>query len=165
LITVALFLALIAAANIITGSVGPSAAPYVAFGAVGPALSLRDSLHERWSGRNLALRMLGLVVLGGLISFIAAPPVAMIAVASVVAFAASLLTDTVVYGLLRNTALHTRVNVSNASSALVDSFVFLNIAFGGAPLALVFIQFVAKVAGGALWLALTRPKAAAEAAA
>jgi hypothetical protein len=158
MLTALLFLALIAIANIIVGNVGPEAAPYVAFAAVGPALTLRDRLHEKWTGRNLGLRIGALIVAGGLISWLASPPVAMIALASVLAFAASLVTDTIVYALLRRTALHTRVNISNAASALVDSFVFLTVAFGGVPLALVFIQFIAKVAGGALWLALTKPR-------
>lgn len=149
-------LALVAIANVLAAKYGVNATPYIAFG-LGSVWVLRDKLHELWEGRWFIPRMAGLIVLGGLIAYVSSPsdiPVAQVATGSAVAFAASILTDTVVYAALRRAAISTRVNVSNACSALVDSYVFLAVSFGGVQFAQVFHQFTAKVAGGALVLAL-----------
>ena len=68
------------------------------------------------------------------------------------AFAVSAALDTVVYHLLRERAYLLRVNGSNVVSAAADSLIFPVLAFG-LPLLwpIVLGQFVAKVAGGALW--------------
>ena len=59
--------------------------------------------------------------------------------------------DTVAYHLLRNRVWWQRVNGSNVLSAAVDSVIFPQLAFGAFLPAIVLGQFVAKVAGGALW--------------
>lgn len=160
MLTAALLIAFIALANILVGSFGPTSSPYVSFALVGPVLTLRDRLHEQLSGRNFVIRMAGIVVAGAIVAYITTPGAGMIALASCLAFAASLTTDTIVYALLRSRAIHTRVNISNAASALVDSLVFLTVAFGfgAVTFSLIFLAACAKVAGGALWLAVTRSK-------
>lgn len=74
------------------------------------------------------------------------------ALASFVAFAVSAALDTLAYHLLRGRAYLLRVNGSNVVSAAADSLIFPALAFG-LPLLwpIVLGQFVAKVAGGALW--------------
>lgn len=151
-----LYIALIAAANIIVAHVGPAASPYVAFAAVGVILTTRDRLQEAWEGRHLLLRIGGLIAAGGLLSYLLTPGVPIaphIALASMVAFIASESIDTAIYTVLRHARADVKVNLSNAVSALVDSWVFLTIAFGSVTTSIVFTQFVAKVAGGALFLA------------
>lgn len=147
---------LVAAANIAAAHYGPSATPYIAFAAIGPILTLRDRLQDAWQGQWFVLRIGALIAAGGLLSYLLTPAGGKIALASMVAFVASEATDTVVYTALRNRALAVRVNVSNAVSGVVDSVVFLGVAFGSSFLAFgpVFHQFTAKVAGGALFLAL-----------
>lgn len=152
------FLTLCALANIIVGHFGPEASPIVAFAVVGPILVLRDALHEAWADRGhvrFLANMAGLVVAGAALAYVTGPDAGNIAIASCAAFAASLTVDTAAYALLRRTAEHVRVNVSNAVSALADSLVFIWVAFGLSAVqsGLVFNQFLAKVAGGALFLA------------
>ena len=74
------------------------------------------------------------------------------ALASFVAFAVSAALDTATYHILRDRAYLLRVNGSNVVSAAADSLIFPALAFG-LPLLwpIVLGQFVAKVAGGALW--------------
>jgi uncharacterized PurR-regulated membrane protein YhhQ (DUF165 family) len=44
-----------------------------------------------------------------------------------------------------------RANVSNVAGAALDSLIFPTIAFGALMPHIVLMQFVAKVAGGAVW--------------
>jgi uncharacterized PurR-regulated membrane protein YhhQ (DUF165 family) len=53
-----------------------------------------------------------------------------------------------------------RANGSNMTGAAVDSLLFPTIAFGALMPHIVVMQFVAKVAGGALWAWLIGRKAA-----
>lgn len=154
-----LFLALIVAANFAVAEFGVEATPYVAFLTIGPVLVLRDRIHELWSGLSkplFAARMASLITAGGILSYLLTPDEAgaKVALAALVAFAASLIVDTAVFAALRNAQRHVRVNVSNAVSAAVDSYVFLTIAFGSSAIVFgdVFNQWSAKIAGGALFL-------------
>jgi uncharacterized PurR-regulated membrane protein YhhQ (DUF165 family) len=47
-----------------------------------------------------------------------------------------------------------RANGSNMAGAAVDSLIFPTLAFGALMPHIVLLQFVAKVAGGAIWAAL-----------
>lgn len=131
---------------------------------IGLDLTAGDRLHEAWKGRGLLWRFAALIVVGSLLSYLlngAAGPVALVSCA---AFALSALADRAVYGLLDRlwAGWYIRVNGSNLVSALVDSGVFL----GGLALVgllpwqavpwLMAGQWLAKVAGGALWSAIIR---------
>lgn len=74
----------------------------------------------------------------------------MIAVASAAAFTAAALVDWSVFAKLTGSWLK-RANASNVVGAAVDSLVFPTIAFGVLMPHIVAMQFVAKVAGGAVW--------------
>jgi queuosine precursor transporter len=150
---VALYLGAIVAANLIVSAHGPWITPYVAFALIGCDLTVRDALHDRWSGRALWLRMGALIAAGGLLSYLLNDDAAKVALASVVAFVAAGVTDTLVYLALRRTDRDTRVNASNIAAAAVDSVLFLWIAFGVVN-GITWVQFVAKVAGGVVWLLL-----------
>jgi queuosine precursor transporter len=156
-----MFLALAVAANVAVAQFGVEATPYVAALTIGPILVLRDRIHELWSDHSafqLTVKMTILTLVGGALSYIFTPDEAgaRVALAALAAFAASLATDTVVYQSFIRTQRHVRVNVSNAVSAAVDSFVFLTVAFGSSAIVFadVFSQWTAKVAGGALFLVL-----------
>jgi uncharacterized PurR-regulated membrane protein YhhQ (DUF165 family) len=107
--------------------------------------------------------MLALIGAGGLLSYVLswltpAPPdvVARIAVASCAAFAFAGLADALVFQRLRGHGWLTRANGSNAAGAVVDS-----LAFGlgaGLPWPAIVLQIVAKLAGGAVWAWLLRPR-------
>ena len=117
---------------------------------IGLDLSLRDIWHERRGMRG----SIALVLVSGVISYTLNPAMGMIAVASFAAFALSGVADAVVYQRLNAKAYLFRANGSNVAGALVDSIVFPVVAFGGFPLEIIAGQMVAKVAGGALWVAL-----------
>lgn len=140
-----LWLAAIVAANLSIGHFGPSASVINAFLLIGLTFTTRDILHEQWEGKNLKVKMGALIATGGILSWLTQPAVGGIAIASVTAFAVSEIADSIIYSKTRS------INKSNAVSAGIDSIIFPVMAFGGFPVAIILMQWVAKVAGGFVW--------------
>jgi hypothetical protein len=151
---IALYLAAIVAANLIITQLGPQATIVTAFLFIGLDITARDSLHESWRGGRLWPRMAALIASGSILSWLVNRNAGPIALASFVAFAASGAADTLIYHALRRRAWLVKVNGSNVVSAAVDSLVFPTLAFGMLLPWVVLGQFIAKVAGGAVWAAL-----------
>lgn len=147
---VVIYLFALVLANLSVSYFGPWVSPINAFLLIGLDLSLRDKLHERWKD-HLWSKMLALIVGAGAVSFVLNPAAMNIAVASVIAFIAAGLVDAFVYQRLVAKQWLIKSNASNAAGAAVDSLIFPTIAFGALMPAIVVLQFVAKVAGGAMW--------------
>jgi queuosine precursor transporter len=153
-----IYISALVAANLLVAWLGPWFSPINAFFLIGLDLSLRDKLHDAWQGRHLALKVGGLVVAAGAISFVLNPATGKIAIASITAFILAMSADSLVYQLLRKRPWLQRSNGSNIVGAGVDSIIFPTIAFGGFMLPIVLMQFAAKVGGGAIWsVILNRP--------
>ena len=152
-----IFVAAIATANLIVAWLGPWVSPINAFVLIGLDLSLRDYLHDKW--RNELWRM-GLLIAGaGVLSYLLNPAAGRIAIASTVAFTVASTFDALVYHGLIDRKWLVRSNGSNVVGAAADSIAFPLIAFGLFPgvAAIIGLQFVAKVSGGAVWsLALSK---------
>jgi uncharacterized PurR-regulated membrane protein YhhQ (DUF165 family) len=154
ILLIAAFAATIPAANWMIGNVGecipqgPCLIP-VGFGLhapsgvllVGLALVLRDWVHEA-GGAKAALAAIGV---GGLVSWLFAPPA--LVLASVLAFVIAELADLAVYAPLRAKRLWLAVLLSGIVGAAVDSAVFLSVAFGS-------LEFIAGQIIGKLWMTL-----------
>ena len=91
---------------------------------VGLALVLRDYVHTAFGWRVALVA----IILGGLMSFTLAPPA--LALASMLAFLLSELADFGVYAPLARRRLVLAVLASGVVGAVVDSAVFLWVAFG-----------------------------------
>lgn len=150
-IAVILYVVAIVAANLSVATFGPISTPINAFLLIGLDFFLRDHLHERWVGKGLMVRMGGLIAVSGFISYALNPAAGVIALASVAAFCASMVMDTLVYQGLLSKTRWVKQNGSNAAGALTDSLVFPTIAFGGLMPSIVLMQFAAKVLGGLFW--------------
>lgn len=150
-ILVIAYLAAIVAANLAAATFGAPATPVIAFVLIAFDLTCRDALHSAWQGRGLAWRMPLLIAIGGILSYALNAGAGRIAIASCVAFAAAGVADALVYHALRRRSWVQRANGSNVVGALIDSVLFLWIAFGTGALWLVPVQWAAKVAGGAVW--------------
>lgn len=150
MLLVALYLAAIVVANLTIAHFGASAAPYVAFAFIGLNLAARDRLHDLW-GAHVARNMGLLIVAGGLLSYALNAGAGRVALASVLAFALSESADALLYHARRHRPYLERSNTSNLLGAAVDSVIFPVVAFGGFPLAIIGLQFVAKVLGGLVW--------------
>ena len=135
-------------ANLLVAKFGPVITPINAFVLIGLDLALRDWLHVRLK----VWQMGALIASTGALTFVLNPAAGMIAIASATAFTAAAVVDWSVFAKLQGTWL-TRANASNVAGAAVDSLVFPTIAFGALMPHIVAMQFVAKVAGGALWAA------------
>lgn len=134
----AAFVASIPAANWLIGHAGTVCVPQgpclipVGFGLTAPsgvlmvglALVLRDIIHKDLG----AAWVLGAIAIGAALSAFVAPPA--LAAASGVAFLASELADMAVYSPLYRRRLFTAVIASSIVGAIVDSALFLVIAFG-----------------------------------
>lgn len=151
----ALFALTVPAANWLIGNVGTHCIPQgpclipVGFGleapsgvlVIGIALVLRDIVHERLG----AAWALGAIAVGAALSaFVSAPALVM---ASVAAFALAELADFAVYTPLRRKHLTAAVLASGLVGAVIDSAVFLWLAFGS-------VQFIEGQVLGKLWASL-----------
>lgn len=157
---VVLYLVFVVCANLLVAHFGPSVAVFTAFLFVGMDISARDYLHEKWHGKHLFLKMFVLIAAGSLLSWVVNRNAGSIAVASFLAFACAGLTDFLVYHRLFATPFLVKVNGSNVVSAVVDSLVFVSVAFGFPILVGVVLgQILAKIGGGFMWsLVLSRWK-------
>jgi uncharacterized PurR-regulated membrane protein YhhQ (DUF165 family) len=134
------------AANLTIATFGPWVSPINAFFLIGLDLALRDWLHVRLK----VWQMGALIASTGALTFMLNPTAGHIAVASAVAFTAAALVDWITFIRLRGTWL-VKANGSNIAGAAIDSLVFPTLAFGVLMPHIVAMQFIAKVAGGALW--------------
>lgn len=106
---------------------------------VGLAFTLRDLVHRRLG----ALAAFVAVMLGTLATALVATP--SLALASAVAFLVSETVDLLVYSLLARRSFVIAVCMSNVVGLLVDSFLFLQIAFGS-------VYYMPGQAIGKLWM-------------
>ena len=102
-------------------------------------------------------QMGALIAATGALTFALNPAAGHIAVASAVAFTAAALVDWSVFVRLPGSWLQ-RANGSNVAGAAVDSLIFPTLAFGVLMPHIVTLQFIAKVAGGAIWAWLLNRK-------
>lgn len=143
-------------ANLSVAAFGPAVSPINAFVLIGLDLALRDWLHVR-----LKLWQMGaLIAFTGFLTFALNPAAGKIAIASACAFTAAALVDWAAFAKLRGSWLF-RANGSNVAGAAVDSLVFPTLAFGAFMPHIVAMQFVAKIAGGAIWAWLLNKKVSA----
>lgn len=146
IIAIGIYAVAMTAANLSVAAFGPAISPINAFLLIGLDLALRDWLHVR-----LKMWQMGaLIAATGAMTYLLNPAAGMIAVASAVAFTAAALVDWSVFAKMSGSWLK-RSNVSNIAGAAVDSFIFPTIAFGALMPHIVAMQFVAKIAGGAMW--------------
>jgi uncharacterized PurR-regulated membrane protein YhhQ (DUF165 family) len=145
-LAIVIYAAAMTLANLSVATWGPWVSPINAFLLIGLDLALRDWLHMR-----LKLWQMGaLIASTGLLTYALNPAAGMIAVASAVAFTSAALVDWATFIRMRGSWL-VRANGSNVAGAAVDSLIFPTLAFGALMPHIVALQFVAKVAGGAMW--------------
>lgn len=151
----AAFAATIPLANWLIGNVGTVCVPDgpcllpVGFGltapsgvlVVGASLVLRDMVHEAGGAKAAIIA----IVIGGILSALFAAPALLFA--SVLAFVLAELADLAVYAPLRERRLWLAVLLSGVAGAVVDSAVFLWIAFGS-------LDYIAGQTIGKMWMTL-----------
>ncbi len=155
---IGMYLAAIVAANLTVAWFGPSIVIVNAFVFIALDLTARDRMHAAWAHQGLVWKMGLLIATGSLLSWLLDGAAGPIALASFVAFAVSASLDTLIYQLLHERAYMVKVNGSNVVSAAADSLIFTPLAFGVFLPWIILGQFVAKVAGGALWAYILRPR-------
>jgi uncharacterized PurR-regulated membrane protein YhhQ (DUF165 family) len=133
-------------ANLSVAAFGPAVSPINSFFLIGFDLAMRDWLHVRLKQTH----MIALIAGTGVLTYALNPAAGMIAIASASAFTLAALVDFAVFRKVSGSWLK-RSNTSNIAGAAVDSVVFPTIAFGALMPHIVLMQFVAKVAGGAIW--------------
>jgi uncharacterized PurR-regulated membrane protein YhhQ (DUF165 family) len=140
-------------ANLSVATFGPAISPINAFFLIGLDLALRDWLHVR-----LKIWQMGaLIAATGVLTYLFNPAAGQIAIASACAFTSAALVDWGTFARLRGSWMF-RANGSNIAGAAIDSLLFPTIAFGVLMPHIVVMQFIAKVAGGAVWTWLLSKK-------
>ena len=146
-----LYIAAVVAANLLVKHYGPQAAPAIAFVAVAAVLIFRDQFADLVGSRTRSqVLQAGLIALGALATYLINENAATIAKASVIAFAASELTEQAVYLGLRNRPWMERAPWAAVPAAAVDSVLFITIAFSF-NFWIIAAQFGCKVGGAYLW--------------
>lgn len=145
-LAIAIYAVAMTVANLLVAKFGPSVTPINAFVLIGLDLALRDWLHVRLK----TWQMSALIATTGLLTYGLNQQAGMIAVASAVAFTVAAVVDWSVFVRMPGSWIK-RSNVSNVAGAAVDSLVFPTIAFGALMPHIVAMQFLAKIAGGAVW--------------
>jgi len=151
---VLMYLGAAIAANLIIAATGPQwwAVGGVCLAFVAFNLTSRDRLHDAWDGRGLWWKMALLIGAGSALSWFLNRGAGRVSLASFLAFALAGLADTLIYHVLLKAPSKVRVNISNIGGAVVDSLVFMVVAFGWPPLwGLALLQFVCKVGGGLVY--------------
>jgi len=153
---IALYLLAILIANLSVFAFGQAALVVTAFVLVPFDLSTRDLLHEKWSGKKLFLKMFVLILSGSVLSFFVSFGSWKISLASCCSFLLASFLDFLVYESFRRRGFSKKIgmNTSNAVSAVVDSWMFPLIAFGGGSLYLSATQAGLKFVGGAVWTSI-----------
>lgn len=133
-------------ANLLVVAFGPVVTPINSFFLIGLDLVLRDWLHMRLKFWQMG----ALIAASGALTYLLNPAAGQIAIASAVAFTAAALMDWAVFSRMTGSWIK-RSNGSNIAGAAIDSVLFPTIAFGVLMPHIVLAQFLAKVAGGAIW--------------
>ena len=154
-IAITAYAAAMTLANLSVATFGPAISPINSFFLIGLDLALRDWLHVRLR----VWQMGALIATTGALTYVLNPAAGQIAIASACAFTAAALVDWGTFARLRGSWMY-RANGSNVVGAAVDSLLFPTIAFGALMPHIVAMQFVAKIAGGALWAWLLNRKTA-----
>lgn len=149
LISLGVYVAAMVMANLLVLRFGPAVTPINSFFLIGLDLALRDFMHVRMRPWQMALT----IAFAGGLAWILNPAAQFIAVASAASFCAAALVDWAVFSRASGKWL-ARSMKSNVAGAAVDSVLFPLIAFGAVLPWIVLGQFLAKVAGGALWALL-----------
>ncbi len=152
-VLVAVYLAAIVAANLITARYGPVASVYNAFALIGLDLITRDRLADFWGTTRWA-KMALLIATGSALSYLIAQDARSVAEASAVSFACAETGEGLLYHLLRRRQWFERANTAAWLGAAIDSLVFPSLAFGGLVWSTSVGQFTAKAAGALLWSAV-----------
>ena len=92
---------------------------------------MRCYFQETWKGKDLVLRMGGLILIASVISYFMNYEVKDIAIASFFSFFSSQITAAIIYQLLKKRDYLIKVNGSDLFAIIVDSVIFQSIAFGG----------------------------------
>lgn len=153
-ILIAVYVAAMVTANTLVWWLGPWFSPVNSFLLIGLDLTLRDMMQERFNKWQLA----GVILVGGAITWAVNPAAKHIAIASAVAFLVSAVADWATYNALRSKPWLVRSNGSNVVGAAVDSVIFPTLAFGSFLPHIIALQFAAKVAGGAVWSFIVKPR-------
>lgn len=153
IILIASYVVAMVVANTLVWWLGPWFSPINSFVLIGLDLTLRDVMQERLN----RLQLTGVIVAGGIITWLVNPAAQQIAIASAVAFSVSALADWAAYTALRSRPWLQRSNGSNVVGAAVDSVIFPTLAFGVFLPTIIALQFAAKVGGGFIWSFVLRP--------
>jgi hypothetical protein len=112
---------------------------------------IRTIFQEKWKGKNLIIRIIILIFLGGLITFIINYNTINIAIGSLSAFIIANILASIFYQLNIKKKYIYKVNISDFIAIIADSFIFQYLAFNNISLKIMISQISIKIIGGLFW--------------
>lgn len=150
------YLGAIVLANFLITRYGQVALPFVAFALIPFDLIARDLMQDHWIHAHkgkffIFKRMLIVILLGALISWLTGTGSLRVNIASCSAFIVAGGIDALTYQWMIRYGRIFRINGATITAAITDSVIFVFIAFNAVIWELVGLQIVMKVSGGFVW--------------
>lgn len=145
-IVVLVYILSVVLANLSASYFGIWVTPINAFFLIGLEITVRDLIHARITH----LKLVGIVLVAGVLSYLINIDAQNIAIASFIAVTVSCLLDYFVFKRVKGSWLK-KSNSSNVVSSASDSLIFPTVAFGSFNAGVVLLQFSLKLFGGFLW--------------
>ena len=112
---------------------------------------MRCIFHETWKGFELIVKMMLLVILAGVITYLINYETKTIAAASIAGFVGAQVVAGMFYQLVIKESYFIKVNGSDALGIIFDSITFQLVAFGIVDWKIFISQFTLKIIGGLFW--------------
>jgi hypothetical protein len=115
---------------------------------------MRCYFHEKWSGKELILKLGSITILGSLLTFAFNQDTLNIAIGSSVSFFSAQIMAGLFYRINLKRSYFVKVNGSDLIAIIVDSLIFQMIAFQNIDLDIFYSQVFLKFIGGLFWYSI-----------
>jgi uncharacterized PurR-regulated membrane protein YhhQ (DUF165 family) len=112
---------------------------------------MRCLFHEKWKGKELILKLGGLIIVASVLTYFINSGSKNIAIASAVGFISAQIIAGIFYQLTIKKSYFIKVNGSDFFGIIVDSLLFQLIAFSIIDLNITISQTILKIIGGLFW--------------
>ena len=150
-VKISAYLCALIIANFIVFNFGKYGLLFTAFFLIPFDFVIRCDFHETWTGKNLFIRLLMLVLTASTLTFFLNPETAKISLASSISFLLSSVAASIFYQIFITKSFLFKVNGSDFIAIICDSIVFQLIAFNSFLISVAIYQILLKFCGGLLW--------------
>jgi len=148
---IAIYLLAFIFANLIVLRYGKTGLIFTALFLIPFDFVMRCMFHEQWKGKELILKLGGLIITASLLTYFINSGSKNIAIASAVGFISAQIVAGVFYQLTIKKSYFIKVNGSDFFGIIFDSIIFQMIAFSAIDTSITISQTILKIVGGLFW--------------